>query len=374
MTRKQHRKRTLGKVDLLLGGTSTISLNLLRLIAEFKKPTAKKVFAKDQQVLKSDTVYVCTASGSRLSKQDMWRGFDFGGRWVYFGPEELREATGDLCPAGLELLGFHARDRLKPYHNLDIAYFAEPCGSVVQSTPRLAVPKLGSAPPQGEPAVPGNETGPLGAPATASGARASRPEAASSTARALAFPGATRDARARHWRSRRWWTRCCARARWASARSQGAASRGWSRCCRRRWIHTDIAWRREVTAWTRDQRVGVWGCSVSPLLPQALELDAKGSVLLPCGLHLLPLPYADDLRKLSLPPPLAPNDLSEAQQACASKLVEALTLPPEMNPAGRAQHPGRHKHFAFVQAKAVQAAEVRPTQRLPTPVCWRSQP
>ena len=54
----------------------------------------------------------------------------------------MREATGDLCPAGLRLLGFHNRDRLKPYHNLDIAYFAEPHGSMAK-TPPLAAPELG---------------------------------------------------------------------------------------------------------------------------------------------------------------------------------------------------------------------------------------
>ena len=263
VTRKQHRKRTLGKVELLVGEGTTIALNLLRLISEFKKPTAKKVYAKDLQLLKSDTVYVCAASGSRLSKQDMWRGFDFGGHWVYFGPDELRDATSDLCPAGLQLLGFHARDRLKPYHNLGAAYFAEPC----------------------------------------------------------------------------------------ERRREGSA----------------LALEALVGSMVRKGKVGFGTLTTRgkpqlvAMLPQPLELDSKGAVLLPCGLHLVPLPYADDLRKLSLPPPLAPDELSEAQQECASKLVAALTLPPETNPAGRAQHPGRHKHFAFIQAKAIQAAEVEPT-------------
>ena len=263
VTRKQHRKRTLGKVELLVGEGTTIALNLLRLISEFKKPTAKKVYAKDLQLLKSDTVYVCAASGSRLSKQDMWRGFDFGGHWVYFGPDELHDATSDLCPAGLQLLGFHARDRLKPYHNLGAAYFAEPC----------------------------------------------------------------------------------------ERRREGSA----------------LALEALVGSMVRKGKVGFGTLTTRgkpqlvAMLPQPLELDAKGAVLLPCGLHLVPLPYADDLRKLSLPPPLAPDELSEAQQECASKLVAALTLPPETNPAGRAQHPGRHKHFAFIHAKAIQAKEVEPT-------------
>jgi hypothetical protein len=79
------------------------------------------------------------------------------------------------------------------------------------------------------------------------------------------------------------------------------------------------------------------------MVPQAQEADAAGVVQLPCGLHLVPLPFSDDLRKLPLPPPLAPDELSQAQQDAASSLVAALTLPPDANPAGRAPNPARHK-------------------------------
>lgn len=274
VARKLHRKRTLGKVTMRLGAAAdggdgtAISLNLLRLVAEYKKPTSIKVHANDPtKTLKSDTAHLDTQNGGRLTKSDMWKGYDFGGRWVYFEHGEVANETAALCAPGLQLLGFHDEGWLKAYHlGLEVAYFAEA----------------------------------------------------------------------------------------AEGRREGSAA----------------ALEALVGSMVRKRKIGVGtlakGHTNKPMLvamlPQNRALDSKGGVAEPCGLHLVPLPYADDLRKPPLPPPVTADELTEAQRDAASRLVSAMTLPAERNVAKRPpSHPGRHKYFAYMDALSLGETTVEPT-------------
>ena len=271
VARKMHRKRTLGKVTMRLGAAgdgTAISLNLLRLVSEYKKPTTTKVHASDPtKSLKSDTAHLDTQNGGRLTKSDMWKGYDFGGRWVYFEHGEVAGATAALCAPGLQLLGFHDEGWLKAYHvGLEAAYFAEA----------------------------------------------------------------------------------------AEGRREGSAA----------------ALEALVGAMARKRKIGVGTLAKGPtnkptlvaMLPQSRALDGKGGVAEPCGLHLVPLPYADDLRKPPLPPPLPPDQLTQPQRDAASRLVSALALPEERNVARRPpSHPARHKYFAYMDALSLGETTVEPT-------------
>jgi hypothetical protein len=49
-----------------------------------------------------------------------------------------------------------------------------------------------------------------------------------------------------------------------------------------------------------------------------------GLTKLPCGLHMIYLPFANVLRHPELPPPLAPSALTDAQMGAARDLVSPL--------------------------------------------------
>jgi len=95
------------------------------------------------------------------------------------------------------------------------------------------------------------------------------------------------------------------------------------------------------------------------LLPQLLELHKpcesgdEARVKWPCGLHLIPLPYAEDIRSLSKPAALDADAFSERQLESARELVTALTLPNERNPVGTIANPATATHYAHLQVLAL---------------------
>ena len=103
------------------------------------------------------------------------------------------------------------------------------------------------------------------------------------------------------------------------------------------------------------------------LLPQLLELEeapaevtssssSEGEsrrVKLPCGLHLIPLPFAEDIRSISKPPPLEEDAFTPQQLECARGLVSALRLPPERNPIGGCINPATAVHYNTLEQLAL---------------------
>jgi len=110
-----------------------------------------------------------------------------------------------------------------------------------------------------------------------------------------------------------------------------------------------------VTAMVRRDRMAI--CSLrrgsslrmAALLPQPRQLDADG-VSMACGLHLVYLPWADELRSPELPPPLAEDDHSAEQLDATRVVCSALTLPEQTPLLGGVNNPAAHRHFAVTQA------------------------
>jgi ATP-dependent DNA helicase 2 subunit 1 len=98
------------------------------------------------------------------------------------------------------------------------------------------------------------------------------------------------------------------------------------------------------------------------LLPQAHLADATtGATVLPCGLHLVFLPFAEDVRDVAKDETLAVGEFTESELGAARDLVASLRLPPAASPVGTICNPASHTHYSYLQALAVQTDEVEPT-------------
>ena len=92
------------------------------------------------------------------------------------------------------------------------------------------------------------------------------------------------------------------------------------------------------------------------LLPQRRTEDDAASGLpgLPCGLHLIELPFADDIRSIRKPPALAISDFSDAQLGAARSLVASLRMPAERKPiVGAVANPALQTHYNYLQLVAL---------------------
>jgi ATP-dependent DNA helicase 2 subunit 1 len=86
------------------------------------------------------------------------------------------------------------------------------------------------------------------------------------------------------------------------------------------------------------------------LLPQREESDEHGNPLLPCGLCVIPLPFADDIRRLELPP--LPTPSSELRSA-----MKAVVKTVELNDISLAD-PALQKTYVNLQAIALERDDV----------------
>lgn len=86
------------------------------------------------------------------------------------------------------------------------------------------------------------------------------------------------------------------------------------------------------------------------LLPQREECDEHGTPLLPCGLCVVPLPFADDIRRLELPSlPVPPAELRAAMKAVV-KTIELSDI--------SLADPALQKHYVNLQAIALERDSV----------------
>ena len=88
------------------------------------------------------------------------------------------------------------------------------------------------------------------------------------------------------------------------------------------------------------------------LLPQLAVADVKGINDRPPGMHLVFLPYADDIRQLEVAP-AAPVD--EAVKVQAKRIIRALRIP-GYQPSD-ISNPALQKHYAGIQAMALHEAQ-----------------
>ena len=96
------------------------------------------------------------------------------------------------------------------------------------------------------------------------------------------------------------------------------------------------------------------------LVPQPRQVDAQsGTVLLPCGLFVVQLPFAEDLRELRLQESMAESDFRPEELEASRALVSALQLPAA--PIANVPNPQLHKHFSYLRALATNERDTKPT-------------
>ena len=89
------------------------------------------------------------------------------------------------------------------------------------------------------------------------------------------------------------------------------------------------------------------------MLPQKREVDeATGATTMACGLHLVRLPYADEMREPSVG---TTEDISADQQTAAKELVDAMSVAKPLVAA--LPNPTMHKCLNHVQALAIAKAD-----------------
>mmetsp|Transcript_27451 Transcript_27451/g.35435 ORF Transcript_27451/g.35435 Transcript_27451/m.35435 type:complete len:621 (-) Transcript_27451:82-1944(-) len=90
------------------------------------------------------------------------------------------------------------------------------------------------------------------------------------------------------------------------------------------------------------------------LLPQNEELNEDGTQWMPPGMHVIFLPFADDIRDIKMPtvPPKAEADQVVAAEAVVRALEMANFAP------GDLENPSLQKHYAVLQAVALQEADL----------------
>jgi len=207
-----------------------------------------------------------------LHADDLWRGYNFGGKWVFFDTREIKQLGKEDGDPGMVLLGFKDRSRLKLYHNMKAAGFYQPSEVIAGSI--VAMEAL-----------------------------------------------------------------------------------------------VESMHRKEKIAICRYRR-SVSEVRLVALLPQRREYDPQTETLtMPCGMFVVQLPFAEDLRELKLQAPLYRSDFEPDQFEATKKLVRALALPKGKAPVATAPNPALHKHYAYLQAIATAEKETQRTvdTTLPSP-------
>lgn len=88
--------------------------------------------------------------------------------------------------------------------------------------------------------------------------------------------------------------------------------------------------------------------SIAVLLPQAEEFDADGQQCEPPGMHMIIMPYADDIRA---PPTTKSLSANAAQIGAASKLIESYTRKSAFNPDAFG-NPALQYHYDLLMSSA----------------------
>ena len=138
---KEHKKRTIGRVPLLIGADDStaveIGVQLYALCRRATKGTALKLAAATNQELASETQWVSKETGARVFPGQLRYACNYGGAQVAFTEEEVQQRIRSLPdPRGacIRVLGFKASAAIKPYMNHKPAVFAYPDEEMVKGS------------------------------------------------------------------------------------------------------------------------------------------------------------------------------------------------------------------------------------------------
>jgi ATP-dependent DNA helicase 2 subunit 1 len=134
--RKEFKKRSLGRIPLSLRPGLTMSVQLYNLLHEAKKSSYISLDGRSNQRVKTQTKYVCRATGSWLMPNQMASYYEYGGQKVQFSGEELKSVKA-ACEKGIQLMGFKPKSALKEYHFCRSSAFLYPDDSTIKGSSTL---------------------------------------------------------------------------------------------------------------------------------------------------------------------------------------------------------------------------------------------
>lgn len=134
--RTAHKKRVLWSSSLTILPGYSLSFAMLSIVRPSPNPTSQKLDARTNEPLQSATTTLCNVHGTAISKGDVFRAYNFGGKWAYFDGHEIAGLgrEDELGEPGLTLLGFQDRDTLKLHHNVGPSKFLQPTENSKGST------------------------------------------------------------------------------------------------------------------------------------------------------------------------------------------------------------------------------------------------
>ncbi|XP_072047420.1 X-ray repair cross-complementing protein 5-like [Amphiura filiformis] len=133
---KDHKKRTMGKIQFSLGKDLSLGVAIYSLVRTQTKPYPVKLYKKTNEPLKSKTKMFCEDTGELLMPSDIKKFQSYGGSDIIFEQEEVKEVKKFGDP-GLLLMGFKPRSFLKRYYHVRPCQFLFPEETVVQGSTTL---------------------------------------------------------------------------------------------------------------------------------------------------------------------------------------------------------------------------------------------
>lgn len=122
---KDHKKRPMRRITFSLGKGVEMAVGVYLLISQCRKPYSTKLYKKNNEELKIKRKTYLKETGKVLFPQDFKYSLNYGGKKIIFDKEEIA-GIKSFGTAGLTLMGFKQRSKLKTYQHVKPAQFIYP--------------------------------------------------------------------------------------------------------------------------------------------------------------------------------------------------------------------------------------------------------
>ncbi|OQV12605.1 X-ray repair cross-complementing protein 6 [Hypsibius exemplaris] len=142
ITRKDHSRRAMGNLSLILGEGLELSVSVFTLVRTANKPPAVKLWKKtNQQVEKPERMTMDEDSATVLMPTDMQKYMEFAGKKIFFKSEEI-QAMKHFGSTGIRVIAFKSLDALKEKHHIRPAQFLYPNEGDIRGSTKLFIALL----------------------------------------------------------------------------------------------------------------------------------------------------------------------------------------------------------------------------------------
>lgn len=131
--RKRFRKRRLTTFPLKITNEVSIGVELYPLAVAQKKNSPVALDATTNTPLKTESKWLCQDTGSYLTPDQIKKYFPYGGKRVYFAPDDMVQIKHYDAP-GLQLICFKSLQSLPWNVNVRGPYFVYPCDGYIEGS------------------------------------------------------------------------------------------------------------------------------------------------------------------------------------------------------------------------------------------------